>query len=77
MPTFQKIPKKVKEKGCIALGRYCVFAGFLEAGKVVLAIQKAEKRGAIPAVGYITIKGKKYYYCLYGLLNDPDIYSSK
>ena len=77
MPTFQKIPKKVKAKGCVASGRYCVFAGLMQAGNAFTALAKAEKRGAIPMVGYITVKGKRYYYCLYGLVDDPDIYAKR
>lgn len=75
MPTFQKIPVPVKEKGCIASGRYCVFASLMEAGDVFLALEQAEQHGAIPVVGYVTIKGKRYHYCLYGLVDNPDVYA--
>jgi len=75
MPTFKKIPKKIKAIGSIASGRYCVFAGLMNAGKVFTALEKAHKKGAIPMVGYVTVKGEKFFYCLYGLVDDPDIYA--
>lgn len=75
MPTFKKIPKKVKEKGCIASGRYCIFTGLMQYGKVNAVLSKAERRGSIPNVGYVVVKGKRYYYCLYGSLANPDIYA--
>lgn len=76
MPTFKKIPKKIKDKGCVASGRFCVFAGLLQAGNAFVALEKADKKGSsIPVVGFITVKGKRYYYCLSGFINDPDIYS--
>lgn len=51
--------------------------GLLEAGKVFTILEKEQEKKSIPAVGYITIEGKKYYYCAYGLFDDPDIYSEK
>ena len=75
MPTFKKIPQKVKDTGCIGIDRYAVFCkGLLKASSVVDKLSKAEKKG-IPAVGYVTIKGEKIYYCRYGFVDDPDIYA--
>lgn len=76
MATFKKIPKQIKAIGSVASGKYCVFAGIMEVGKVLKALEKAEKKGKLPMVGYQTVQGKKYYYCLYGLVNDPDIYAN-
>ena len=75
MPTASKIPKEIKKLHSTASGRFVVFTkgGLLEAGKVFVRLEKAAKKG-VPPVGYLTIKGKKYYYCAYGLFNDPSIY---
>lgn len=75
MPTFKKIPQKIRATGSIASGKYCVFTNLLNSGKVFTALLKAEKKGNIPMVGYIMLNGIKFYYCLYGLVNDPDIYA--
>lgn len=79
MPTYSKIPQNIKKLHTTASGRYVVFTkgGLLEAGEVFVRLEEAEKRKTIPLVGYVTIKGKKYYYCAYGLFNDPDIYTKE
>lgn len=75
MATYSKIPQKVREKGCVACGPYAVFCGLLAAGKVFSQLNAQDNGQGIPAHGYIVIKGIKYYYCRYGLVSDPDIYS--
>jgi len=75
MPTFKKIPKEIRVIGAVAIGRYAIFCkGVLKASTIATKLDKAEKNG-IPAVGYVTMKGEKIYYCRYGLINDPDVYA--
>lgn len=75
MPTYSKIPQKEKAKGAITSGRFAVFGRLLSVGPAFTKLQSIKK--AFPAHGYITIVGKRYYYCLYGLVDDPDIYAKK
>jgi hypothetical protein len=75
MATYSKIPQDVKAIGAIASGHYAVFCGLMKAGEVFVKLQKDEDKGkSVPLVGYVTIKGKKIYYCRYGLVDDPSIY---
>ena len=75
MPTYSKIPAKEKAKGAVANGGIAVFGGMLSVGPAMVKLQKADASKGIPAYGYITIEGKRWYYCRYGFLDDPDIYS--
>jgi hypothetical protein len=78
MPTYSKIPANVKAIGAIAIGRYAIFCkGLLKASDVGSKLNKADKNKGIPAVGYISHKGEKIYYCRYGFVNDPDIYANE
>ena len=76
MPTASKIPKEIRQLHSTASGRFVVFTkgGILEAGNVFVKLVKAAAKQGVPPVGYLTIKGKKYYYCAYGLFNDSSIY---
>jgi hypothetical protein len=73
MPTHAKIPKKIKKIGATASGGFVVFGGMLSVGPAMVKLQSFKK--AIPAHGHLTIKGRKYWYCRYGLVDDPDIYA--
>ena len=76
MPSFCKIPQEVKKTGCVAIGHYAVFCkSAVTAAQVATVIRKHDLEKGIPAVGFLTIKGKKFYYCRYGFVNDPDIYA--
>jgi hypothetical protein len=73
MPTYAKIPKKIDKTQTVAIGSWVIFVKSLsEASAVAIALSRYD---SAPLVGHITLKGKKYYYCRYGFLNDPDIYS--
>ena len=75
MPVFKKIPQPVKAMGAVAGGRYAVFCvGLLKASAIIDRLQKADRRGGIPAHGYVTYKKERVYYCLYGFVDDPNIY---
>lgn len=77
MPVFKKIPQSAKAIGAVAGGRYAVFCvGLLKACAVIERLQKADQRGGIPAYGYITYKGERVYYCLYGFVDNPDTYEA-
>lgn len=73
MPTFKKIPKKYKKVSGVAIGGFFIFAnvGILTASGIATRLSKK----GIPAYGRLTYKGKKYYYCRYGLTDDPDIFT--
>lgn len=75
MPTYAKIPQSEKAKGAVASGSFAVFGGIMSVGAAFTALQKIKT--AIPAHGYITVAGKRFYYCRYGFLDDPEIYSKK
>jgi hypothetical protein len=78
MPTYSKIPKKVREVGCIAINEWAIWCtGLLKAGVIMTRICRADKRGGLPLVGYVSYKGERVYYCRYGLVGDEDIYSKK
>ena len=78
MATFQKIPQKIKAIGSIAIGRYAIFCnGLLKAGEVCSLLEKQDEKKGIPVVGYVTHRGEKIFYCRYGFINDPDVYSKK
>lgn len=78
MPTKKKIPKKFRKTRPIAIGPYCVFTqSILTAANVSSKLSKADKKEKLPAYGQIQIKGKKYYYCRYGLISKPHIIFSK
>jgi hypothetical protein len=75
MPVFKKIPLTEKEKGSYALGQYAIFTDSLfKAATIAAKLSKADNKKGIPAVGYVTHKGNKYYYCRYGFVNDAEIY---
>lgn len=75
MPTYAKIPPNIKAIGAIAIGRYAVFCrGIIKASNIARKLDNADKKSGIPAVGYISHKGDKTYYCRYGFVDDPDIY---
>jgi|GEM_PF-2599498 len=74
MPKYCKIPHFLKGEA-IASGHYCVFGNLLEVGPAFIALVKKDKATGIPAHGIIQVKGKKYYYCRYGFVSDPDIYT--
>lgn len=78
MPTFKKIPQKVKDEKAIAIGPFAVFCkGILKAAEVVKRLEKAEqKNGSIPAHGSLMYKNQQVYYCRVGLVNDADIYEA-
>ncbi|MGZ3999593.1 MAG: hypothetical protein ACXVIY_03145 [Mucilaginibacter sp.] len=66
----------MRKIGAIASGHYAVFAkGPLQASPAFVALHKADVSTGIPAYGKITVKGKVFYYCRYGFVNDPDIYA--
>lgn len=73
-----KLPKRLfKNPDVCVMAQYCVFeASFLQAAKVATHLSKKHVKG-LAAMGRVTVAGKKYYYCLYGFLYDPDIYSTK
>jgi len=75
----EKIPQEVKEKKAIAIGGYAIFCqGFMKAVNITTEIQKADKKKkGIPAYGFIMYKNQKVYYCRYGFVEDPDIYSNE
>ena len=76
MPTYKKIPKDAKAIGAIAIGQYAIFCkGLFKAGMLYNKLIAADKKRSIPAVGYISYKGEKVYYCRYGFVNDPDVYA--
>lgn len=76
MPTYQKIPPHIRKQGCVAINGYAIFCkGLLKAAAISQALLKADKKTGIPAVGTITHHKIKYYYCRYGFLKDPDIYT--
>lgn len=77
MPTFSKIPLEEKAKGAIVNGGIAVFGSLLKVGPAMVKLQTADEKKGIPAYGYITITGIRFYYCRYGFLNDPDIYKSQ
>jgi hypothetical protein len=71
-----KIPHKLKGTG-IASGHYVVFAPLLKCGPVFKALERRDNTIGIPAMGKITVKGKSYFFCRYGFVNDDDIYTRK
>ncbi len=73
--VLAKIPPEEKKKGAIASGRFAVFGSLLTVGPAMVELDRmfSTKRG-LPAHGHVTIKGKRFYYCLYGFVDDPDIY---
>lgn len=78
MATFCKIPWKVKESiGAVCCGHYAVFAPLLKCGPAFLALQKQDEKKGIPFHGKIVVKGVTYFYCRYGMVSDPDIYTKK
>lgn len=76
MPTYCKIPAKLKGEG-IAAGAYVIWCKFKELGTVGNALHAVDLRDGIPAMGKIMVKGKYYYYCRYGMLSDPDFLYAK
>lgn len=75
MPTASKIPQEAKKIGAVAIGRYAIFCeGILVAGEIHDKLAAADQKKGLPAVGYISIKGQKIYYCRYAFVNDKDIY---
>lgn len=77
MPTYKKIPPAVKEIGAVGITKWAVFCrGLLKAALVVDKLEKAEKRGGVPIVGYLQMDGERIYYCRYGFVDDPDIYAT-
>ena len=77
MPTFSKIPLEEKAKGAIINGRIAVFGSLLKVGPAMAKLQTADEKKGIPAYGYITLAGNRFYYCRYGFLDDPDIYKTE
>ena len=74
MATFCKIPKNVKNIGCIAIGNYAIFCkGVVKAANVHDKLIQSEKKG-IPAVGFLHFNKEKVYYCRLGFVNDKKIY---
>lgn len=75
MPTASKIPQEAKKIGAVAIGRYAIFCeGMLVAAEIHDKLAAADTKHGMPAVGYISVKGKKIYYCRYAFVNDNDIY---
>lgn len=78
MPTFKKIPPNIKAIGVIALGHYAIFCkGLIKAAAVATILQREDNKNGIPGVGFITLKKEKIYYCRYGYVNNPIIYSKR
>ena len=76
MPTYKKIPPRVKKQGAVAIGRYGIFcSSVITAAEIATTLGTLEDKKTIPMVGYVTRKGQRIYYCLQGLLEDPIIYS--
>lgn len=74
-----RIPQHLKDSpDKIAIGAFCVFAGsLLTAGAIVEKLYKKEGKHGLPACGFMHYKGKKYWWCRYGFVNDPDIYGGR
>lgn len=69
-----KIPLKLKNGLNVGSGRFVVFKGLLSAGPAFIALQKKKK---VFPYGYITVKKERYYYCLYGLIDEDYIWAKK
>lgn len=75
MATFAKIPLLEKKKGAIASGHFAVFGSLMKVGSAMVKLEtEYESKKGVPAHGYVTIKGVRFYYCMYGFIDDPDIY---
>lgn len=75
MPKVKKIPKELWGTAT-AGGHWAVFdVGFMTACKIITRLEKKLKKKNCPSIGYLTYKGKKVYYCLYGIVEDKNTYS--
>jgi len=71
-----KIPLKLKGTHVICGGHFAVFTdSFLKGTSVITELYKKEKSKGLPCMGQISFKGIKYYWCRYGFVDDPDIYT--
>lgn len=78
MPTYCKIPWKVREKKGVAVHRWVIFGtGLVLSVKLASKLEDIFDRKACPMVGKIKYKGKNYYYCMYGIVEDNSIYTTK
>ena len=50
---YAKIPKDVKAEGCVAIGRFAVFAGLIVSSRVVDYLYKRDQKQGLPAVGFV------------------------
>jgi hypothetical protein len=76
MPIYKKIPHRLKGQA-IAIGPYAIFCtGLLRAAAIAKKLQGIDEHKGIPAHGTVQYNKESIYYCRYGFVNDPDIYTA-
>lgn len=71
-----KIPKSYKGKPVTAISNYAIWCdSILTASAIACQLSMKDNKTGIPCMGKIQYKGKKYFWCRYGFLNDDAIYT--